>query len=155
MGVIASASKVLFDLTDSGRLFVTITANHLRTQVKETDVSGNASLVPDWKANNLVLTPVVYFDQQKIDLSSSYLSINWSKRVQNAAGADEIAALDSKTEKVSAAQKTLTISDNLLTGATNGMIAYRATITYTVGSVSFTDTAEMEFTLIEDGRDGE
>ena len=72
---IASASKVILDLTDSGRLFVTITANHLRTQVKAKDSNGNPTLTPDWSKTNLVLTPVVYFDQQNIPIVNSKLSI--------------------------------------------------------------------------------
>lgn len=148
---IASASKVILDLTDSGRLFVTITANHLRTQVKAKGSNGNPTLTPDWSSTPLVLTPVVYFDQQNIPIVNSKLSISWKKRVQQANGAEVVTNLGSD-ETVNS--KVLTVNQNTLSNATNGMIAYQAAVTYTVAGVTYTETAEMEFTQVTDGQDG-
>ena len=122
MSVIATGQISIVDLSDGKSLSCYLTSNLPKTQVYDPN---DASVVPDWTdSGNLVLTPVVFVNQNAMALNAAGLSVTWKRRE----GASTETALASG-ETVS--NGVLTVNVNKLTAVVSGLLSYLAYVTYT------------------------
>ena len=147
MGIIATGSKTIIDLSDGKSLSVYLGANQPRTQINDVNAGAYS---PDWTttAGKLVITPVVYANQTAIALNNAALTINWKRKDGSAAEA----ALSSG-ETVSG--KVLTVSKNNLATATSKQLTYIAYVAYADPDTGLTinATADITFALLTTGED--
>lgn len=142
--VLATASKGIVDRSDGKVLVVSLGYNLPPTQI--VDVNDN-TYSPDWSSTNLIVTPIVTEDQQAIQLSDSGLTVTWKRRAGSGSETNIVSG-ETVTNKV------LTVSENVLSSITSGLVTYIAYVTYTHsdGSVS-TAKSESTFSQIKSGRD--
>ena len=69
-------SITITDVTDVGRLSVYLTSNQPQTVIENPN-SETTSYTPDWSKNNLVLTPIIYFNDEQIQLPKTGLTVTW------------------------------------------------------------------------------
>lgn len=149
MAIIATGSKTIIDLSDGKTLSVYLGSNQPRVQIK--DVNKN-ELTPNWATTTgqLVITPVVYANQTKIELNDDDLTIEWSRNTSTTTGG----TLES-SETVNG--NVLTVSDNKLVTASGNMLSYVAKVNYRdpETSVAIEATAQIDFALVTTGQDGQ
>ena len=142
MAIIATGQKTIIDLSDGKSLSAYLGSNLPRTQIYDGNVD---SYSPDWTINNLEITPVVYANQSRINITDSALSIAWKKR-EGANNEVDIAT----------SSKTLTVNTNVLGSATNtsGLISYIAYVTYVDPDTNLpiNATADITFALVKTGQ---
>lgn len=142
MAIIATGQKTIIDLSDGKSLSVYLGSNLPRTQIYDGNVG---SYSPDWTVDNLEITPVVYANQTRINITDSALSISWKKRE----GANSEVDMTSSS-------KVLTINTNVLGSSTNssGLISYVAYVTYVDPDTKLpiNATADITFALVKTGQ---
>lgn len=138
MSIKATGQITLVDLTD-GQLIVYLSSNLPKTQVY--NKKGN-SFSPDWRETNLQIVPNISLNQNNIDLSKA--TIKYKKLISQ----KEI-ELDSSKELVS--NGILTVNSNVLNESANKTVTYIAYINYQ----NFSTKADLTFTLLNEGVDGE
>lgn len=143
MAIIASGQKTIVDLSDGKSLSVYLGSNLPKTQILDVNTG---SFNPDWTVTNLKITPVVYANQTAILLSDSKLTIEW-KRKDGIITEEDLATGESVSGNI------VTVSDNVLSETTSGLLTYIAYVTYIDDDtkLAITATADITFSLIETG----
>lgn len=122
MAVLTSSQQTFVDITDQRKLSAYITSNLPKTQSEDPNTLPH-EYAPDWTSSNLVLTPVIFFDQTSVALSSTGLTITWKRK-------DGTSAESSLAAGETAANGILTVNANKLPASDSGMITYICYISY-------------------------
>ncbi len=81
-------SITISDIADVGRLSVYLTSNQPQTVIE--NPNGDViTYTPDWTKNNLVLTPIIYFNEKQLQLPCTGLTVTW-KRQEGSEPASEL-----------------------------------------------------------------
>ena len=138
-GAKAFGSITITDITDVGRLSAYITSSQPQTVIQNPN---NWTFTPDWSKSNLVLTPIIYFNENQLTLPKTGLSVKWKRKEGSSAEAELI-----QGETVS--NGVLTVSKNFLGQIQSGIITYIVTVSYTDPSTNVTleTQAQMSFSL--------
>lgn len=138
-GAKAFGSITITDITDVGRLSAYITSSQPQTVIQNPN---NGSFTPDWSKSNLVLTPIIYFNENQLTLPKTGLSVKWKRKEGSSAEAELI-----QGETVN--NGVLTVSKNFLGQIQSGIITYIVTVSYTDPSTNVTleTQAQMSFSL--------
>ena len=137
----AYSSITITDATDVGRLNLYITSSLPQTVIENPN-GVETVYTPDWSKNNLVLTPVVYLNDEQLTFPKTGLSVTW-KRQEGSNPAEELKA--GETVK----NGTLTVSQNFLSTIQSGILTYIANVQYTDTNTNITieTQAQMTFSL--------
>ena len=112
----------IIDMTDSRKLSAYLTSNQPNVVIYDPNSSTQYS--PNWATNNLVLTPVLFLDNDSLGLNESCVGIEWERQAGSGSATTLITG-----EKASGG--ILTVSNNMLKDITSGLLTYICTITYT------------------------
>jgi len=139
MAQITYGSITLVDLTDVGQLSVYPTSNMPLSIIYDPDQN---SYTPNWETSttNLVLTPVIYYNNTALTATTTGVSITWRRRE----GSGNITALTTGETKQS--NGSLKVNANKFT-PTSTMISYIVTIEYVEPETQRTLTAEGQITF--------
>ena len=132
-------SITLVDLTDVGQLSVYPTSNMPLSIIYDPDQN---SYTPNWgtSSTNLILTPVIYYNNTALTASTTGVTITWRRRE----GTGNITALTTGETKQS--NGTLKVNANKFT-PTSTMISYIVTVEYVEPETQTTLTAEGQITF--------
>lgn len=132
-------SITLVDLTDVGQLSVYPTSNMPLSIIYDPDQN---SYTPNWgtSSTNLILTPVIYYNNTALTASTTGVTITWRRRE----GTGNITAL--KTGETKQSNGTLKVNANKFT-PTSTMISYIVTVEYVEPETQATLTAEGQITF--------
>lgn len=139
MAQITYGSITLVDLTDVGQLSVYPTSNMPLSIIYDPDQN---SYTPNWgtSTTNLVLTPVIYYNNTALTATTTGVSITWRRRE----GSGNITSLTTGEAKQS--NGTLKVNANKFT-PTSTMISYIVTVEYVEPETQRTLTAEGQITF--------
>ena len=139
MAQVTYGSITLVDLTDVGQLSVYPTSNMPLSIIYDPDQN---SYTPNWgtSTTNLVLTPVIYYNNTTLTASTTGVSITWQRRE----GSGNITALTTGEAKQS--NGSLKVNANKFT-PTSTMISYIVTVEYVEPETQRTLTAEGQITF--------
>ena len=139
MAQVTYGSITLVDLTDVGQLSVYPTSNMPLSIVYDPDQN---SYTPNWgtSTTNLVLTPVIYYNNTALTATTTGVSITWRRRE----GSGNITSLTTGEAKQS--NGTLKVNTNKFT-PTSTMISYIVTVEYVEPETQRTLTAEGQITF--------
>ena len=134
-------SITITDVTDVGRLSVYLTSNQPQTVIEDPN-SETTTYTPDWSKNNLVLTPIIYFNDEQLQLPKTGLTVTW-KRQEGSSPAANLGSGEIVSDGV------LKVSQNFLGNIPSGLLTYIANIQYTVPNTNATleTQAQMSFSL--------
>lgn len=145
MAIIATGSKTIIDLSDGKSLSAYLGSNQPRVQINDVN---NGTFSPDWTtaAGKLVIEPVVYANQTRIELSDKNLSIVW-KRKTGSGSASNLEAGETVAGNI------LTVTANKLTGAAGNVLTYITEVTYTdpETNLPINAVAQIDFALVTTG----
>lgn len=139
MAQITYGSITLVDLTDVGQLSVYPTSNQPLSIIYDPDQN---TYTPNWgtSSTNLVLTPVIYYNNIALTSSTTGVTITWKRRE----GSGNITALTTGETKQS--NGSLKVNANKFT-PTSTMISYIVTVEYVEPEIQKTLTAEGQITF--------
>ena len=139
MAQITYGSITLVDLTDVGQLSVYPTSNMPLSIIYDPDQN---SYTPNWgtSTTNLVLTPVIYYNNTALTATTTGVSITWRRRE----GSGNITSLT--TGETKQTNGTLKVNANKFT-PTSTMISYIVTVEYVEPETQRTLTAEGQITF--------
>ncbi len=139
MAQITYGSITLVDLTDVGQLSVYPTSNMPLSIIYDPDQN---SYTPNWgtSTTNLILTPVIYYNNTVLTATTSGVTITWRRRE----GSGNITALTTGEAKQS--NGSLKVNTNKFT-STSTMISYIVTVEYVEPETQRTLTAEGQITF--------
>lgn len=140
--VLTSSQQTFVDITDQRKLSAYITSNLPKTQSEDPNVLPH-TYAPNWTANNLKLTPVVFLDQTNLALDASGLTVTWKRK-------DGTGAETALTTGETVSGGILTVNANKLAASSSGMITYLCYISYydteTKNTVNI--SADITYTLV-------
>jgi len=139
MAQVTYGSITLVDLTDVGQLSVYPTSNMPLSIIYDPDQN---TYTPNWgtSSTNLVLTPVIYYNNIALTSSTTGVTITWKRRE----GSGNITALTTGETKQS--NGSLKVNANKFT-PTSTMISYIVTVEYIEPETQRTLTAEGQITF--------
>ena len=139
MAQVTYGSITLVDLTDVGQLSVYPTSNMPLSIIYDPDQN---SYTPNWgtSTTNLVLTPVIYYNNTALTATTTGVSITWRRRE----GSGNITSLT--TGETKQTNGTLKVNANKFT-PTSTMISYIVTVEYVEPETQRTLTAEGQITF--------
>lgn len=142
MAIITSSMQTFTDLTDQRRLSCYLTANLPSIQIKDPNTG---SLNPNWASTNLILTPVIFIENDRLEGTASGLTINWKRRE----GSGTPGAL--VTGEVVQSNKELKVSQNVLTDISSGLLTYICEINYydTQTQRTISISSDLSFSLVQ------
>ena len=109
-------SITITDVTDVGRLSVYLTSNQPQTVIENPN-SETTSYTPDWSKSNLVLTPIIYFNDEQIQLPKTGLTVTW-KRQEGSSPATSLGSGETVSNGA------LKVSQNFLGNIPSGLLNY-------------------------------
>lgn len=132
----------IIDMTDSRKLSAYLTSNQPNVVIYDPNSSTQYS--PNWATNNLILTPVLFLDNDSLGLNESCVEIGWERQAGSGAATALITG-----EKASGG--VLTVSNNMLKDITSGLLTYICTITYTDPDtqVPVSTKVQMSYSLVK------
>lgn len=139
MAQVTYGSITLVDLTDVGQLSVYPTSNQPLSIIYDPDQN---TYTPNWSTSttNLVLTPVIYYNNTPLTGSTTGVTITWKRRE----GAGNITGLTSGETKQ--ANGNLKVTANKF-NSNSTMISYIVTVEYVEPEIQKTLTAEGQITF--------
>lgn len=139
MAQVTYGSITLVDLTDVGQLSVYPTSNQPLSIIYNPDQN---TYTPNWSTSttNLVLTPVIYYNNTPLTGNTTGVTITWKRRE----GAGNITALTSGETKQ--ANGNLKVTANKF-NSNSTMISYIVTVEYVEPEIQKTLTAEGQITF--------
>lgn len=145
MAIIATGSKTIIDLSDGKSLSAYLGSNQPRVQINDVN---KGTFSPDWTtdAGKLVIEPVVYANQTRIELSDKNLSIVW-KRKTGSGSASNLETGETVSDNI------LTVTANKLTGAAGNVLTYITEVKYTdpETDLPINAVAQIDFALVTTG----
>ena len=146
MAIVAVGSKTIIDLSDGKSLSAYLGSNQPRTQIYD---SNNNTYSPDWTTTTgeLVITPVVYANQEAISLDNTALAITW-KRKEGSGNESSLTTNETVSGNI------LTVDANKISSVTSGLLTYIAYFTYTDPDTGLpiNATADITFAMIKTGQ---
>lgn len=143
MAIQAYSDITILDLTDGKQAKVYITSN--QPSIVVYDPNNTASpYTPDWTTNNLILTPTLFVDNKQLGLTDTGVSITWTRQ----AGSGAISNL---VTGETVHNGILTVSNNVLSSISAGIITYICSVTYTDPNTAIeaSDVVSMSFSLVK------
>lgn len=143
MGKLKAYGEIsIVDLTDSRKLSAYLTSNQPNVVIY--DPNNAVQYSPDWSQSNLVLTPVLFLDNDSLGLTDSGVEISWKRQVGSGAESDLITGEIVK-------DGVLTVSKNVLKDISSGLLTYLCTITYTDPDtqVPVSTKVQMSYSLVK------
>lgn len=143
MAIQTQSSITIIDITDGKQAKAYITSNQPSVVVYDPN-NTSSPYTPNWASNNLILTPTVFIDNTQIGLTDTGLSITWTRQAGSGAIGDLVAG-----ENVS--NGILTVSNNVLSAISSGIVTYICTIKYTDPDtgIEASDVVSMSFSLVK------
>lgn len=137
----AYSSITITDATDVGRISLYITSSLPQTVIENPN-EATTVYTPDWSKTNLVLTPIMYFNDQQLTLPKTGLTVTW-KRQEGSSAPTDLKTGETVKDGV------LTVSQNFLGTIQSGILTYIANVQYTDPSTNVTleTQAQMTFSL--------
>ena len=83
----AYSSITITDATDVGRISLYITSSLPQTVIENPN-EATTVYTPDWSKTNLVLTPIMYFNDQQLTLPKTGLTVTWKRQEGSSAPTD-------------------------------------------------------------------
>lgn len=136
----AFSSVSITDLSDAGQMSIYLTSNQPLSVIYDPNQN---IYTPDWSKSNLVVTPVVSYNGNNVELSAPGLNVTFQR--QEGSGAPV-----SLTAGETASGNKLTVNANKLSSVTSKLLTYICHVTYTdpdVG-VPLKETAVLTYNLI-------
>ena len=136
----AFSSVSITDLSDAGQMSIYLTSNQPLSVIYDPNQN---IYTPDWSKSNLVVTPVVSYNGNNVELSAPGLNVTFQR--QEGSGAPV-----SLTSGESVSGNKLTVKANKLSSVTSKLLTYICHVTYTdpdVG-VPLSETAVLTYNLI-------
>ena len=143
MGKLKAYGEIsIVDLTDSRKLSAYLTSNQPNVVIY--DPNNAVQYSPDWSQNNLVLTPVLFLDNDSLGLTDSGVEISWKRQVGSGAESNLITGEIVK-------DGVLTVSKNVLKDISSGLLTYLCTIAYTDPDtqVPVSTKVQMSYSLVK------
>lgn len=143
MAIQAYSDITIVDLTDGKQAKIYITSN--QPSVVVYDPNNTASpYTPDWTTTNLILTPTLFIDNQQMGLTDTGVSITWTRQAGSGAVGDLVTGED-------ATNGVLTVSNNVLSSISAGIVTYICSVTYTDPDTALeaSDVVSMSFSLVK------
>lgn len=142
MAIITSSMQTFTDLTDQRRLSCYLTANLPSIQIKDPNTG---SLNPNWVSTNLILTPVIFIENDRLEGTAAGLTINWKRRE----GSGTPGAL--VPGEAIQSNKELKINQNVLTDISSGLLTYICEINYydTQTERTISISSDLSFSLVQ------
>ena len=145
-------SITIVDITDAGQLSAYPTSNMPLSIIYDPNEGNGGSYTPNWSSNNLVLTPVIYYNNRALTpaevIASQGGSIVWQRR-------EGIGNITSLTTGETVSSGVLTVNQNKFSvvspAVQPSMITYIVTVTYqdpTIGS-ALTASGQITFSLVK------
>lgn len=137
----AYSSITITDATDVGRISLYITSSLPQTVIENPN-EATTTYTPDWSKTNLVLTPIMYFNDQQLTLPKTGLTVTW-KRQEGSSTPTDLKTGETVKDGV------LTVSQNFLGTIQSGILTYIANVQYTDPNTNVTleTQAQMTFSL--------
>lgn len=149
MSILATGQISIVDLSDGKSLSCYIASNQPRFQVQDVNAG---TFSPDWSttAGKVVLTPVIYADQEQLSLNDAALSISW-KRKEGSGNETALAAGETASGGV------LTVTQNKLSGISAATLTYLVYVTYTDPDTGteISAVASIDFASVKTGLNGQ
>lgn len=138
-------SITITDIVDVGRLSVYVTSNQPQTVIENPN-GDTPTYTPDWSKDNLVLTPIIYFNDKQLKLPLTGLTVTWKRKE----GSNIESSLNIGE---SVANGILTVSKNFLSAISSGLITYIVNVQYTdtLTNTTLETQAQMSFSLAKQG----
>ena len=142
MAAIAYSSIDIVDLTDSQKLSAYITSNQPTVVIY--DPNATAQYNPNWSTNNLILTPVIFIDNESLALTAPGVSITWERQI----GSGTPTTL---TTSETVSNGALTVKSNVLSTIQGGIITYICNVQYTNPDtdIPVKTKVQMSFSLVK------
>lgn len=136
----AYGSITLVDVSDLGQLSVVPESNQPLTVIYNPD---NNSYFPNWRNENLILTPVIYYGGKELKYGDNGVTINWKQKVNSG---DETAAITNGT----ISDGKLVINGNPFSN-NNTIYTYIVTVNYVDSSygIDLQAKGQISFSLIK------
>ena len=83
----AYSSITITDATDVGRISLYITSSLPQTVIENPN-EATTVYTPDWSKTHLVLTPIMYFNDQQLTLPKTGLTVTWKRQEGSSAPTD-------------------------------------------------------------------
>lgn len=136
----AYSSIQITDITDVKKLNSYLTSNQPNAVIYDPNQN---TYSPNWSTTALVLTPVIFLNNDAVSLTDSCIKISWQRQLGS----------NSPTSLVTGETVTdgiLTVSNNMLSSVTSGIITYICTIDYTDPDTQakVQNKSQMSYTLI-------
>lgn len=140
--VLAYGEITITDITDGKQIQAYLTSN--QPNFVSYDPNATTKYNPDWSANNLVLTPVIFIDNKQVSLTQTGISITWQRKAGSAASGNIITG-----EGVSGG--VLSVSNNMLAPGTTEILTYICNIVYTDPDtqIKAETRCQMSFSLVK------
>lgn len=137
----AYGSITITDIVDVGRLSTYITSNLPQTVIEDPNDSVT-TYTPDWSKQNLVLTPIIYFNDTQLKPPKTGLVVSW-QRQEGSGDPTDLKTGETVNNGV------LTVSQNFLGAIQSGLLTYIATVQYTdqATNVTLKTQSQMSFSL--------
>lgn len=142
MAAIAYSSIDIVDLTDSQKLSAYVTSSQPTVVIY--DPNATSQYNPNWSTNHLVLTPVMFIDNESLALTAPGVSITWERQV----GSGIPTAL---TAGETVNNGVLTVKSNVLSTIQGGIITYICNVLYTNPDtdIPVKTKVQMSFSLVK------
>lgn len=124
----AYGSITIVDISDLGTLSIYPESNQPTSVIYDPN-QNNGIYNPDWSANNLILTPVIYYGGSQLDAKNINVTVSWQRKVGSDPTLTDITTtLNTKGEQVNAS-KQLVVNKNVLT-TNSAIITYICKVQY-------------------------
>lgn len=136
----AFSSVSITDLSDAGQMSIYLTSNQPLSVIYDPNQN---IYTPDWSKSNLVVTPVVSYNGNNVELSAHGLNVTFQR--QEGSGTPV-----SLTAGETASGNKLTVNTNKLSSVTSKLLTYICHVTYTDPNVGvpLSETAVLTYNLI-------
>lgn len=136
----AFSSVSITDLSDAGQMSIYLTSNQPLSVIYDPNQN---IYTPDWSKSNLVVTPIVSYNGNNVELSAPGLNVTFQR--QEGSGTPV-----SLTAGETASGNKLTVNTNKLSSVTSKLLTYICHVTYTDPNVGvpLSETAVLTYNLI-------
>lgn len=140
--ILAYGDITITDITDVGTLSLYLTSSQPLMVVY--DPNSASKYTPNWGSNNLIITPVITFNDQQLGLTSTGVSITWQRQAGSGTATDLVSG-----ETVNGGK--LVVSSNVLSAISSGMITYICNVSYTDPDTSVTvkTSSQLSYSLVK------
>lgn len=145
MAIVARGQINITNISDSRKLYCQLGCDKRKHQIYDPNTN---TYTPNWATDPIVITPIIYINQDPLPLNASGLAITYKRR-------EGISAETALTANETVSGNILTVNANKLSSIASGQLMYLAYITYNDPNTGKTvnDTATIELDLLRIGED--